>query len=77
MRDPFDIFTSFAQSGGLGGEEGFENLFGGGSPLGGMGGRPGSFGRGGSSYGGRANGGQKKAAEATVLEKPIAFSLEE
>jgi DnaJ family protein B protein 4 len=71
--NPENIFANFAKMGGLDGEDDFGNPFGSGSPLGG-GGR--SFS--GSRFG-RTNGSRKPAAvpEATVVERPISFTLEE
>lgn len=71
--NPENIFANFAKMGGLDGEDDFGNVFGSGSPLGG--GR--SFG--GPRFGGRTNGSRKPAAapEATVVERPISFTLEE
>ncbi|TGZ81100.1 DnaJ-domain-containing protein [Ascodesmis nigricans] len=77
-RNAEDIFSQFARSGGFDGESipGLESLFGG-SPLGG-GARASGFNNAGASrFGARANGARKPAAEATVVEKNIPFSLEE
>lgn len=79
-RNAEDIFSQFARTGGFEGETGIpglESIFGGSSPLG-AGGRSSSFNNGGASrFGARANGTRKPAAEATVLEKHILFTLEE
>lgn len=90
--DPDNIFANFAKMGGFDGEEDFSRFFGG-SPLGGGGGRSfggsrsfggnnsfggsNSFGGTGSSGANRSNGVRKPPAEATVIERPITFSLEE
>lgn len=73
--NPENIFETFAKAGGLG--EDFDFFGGGGSPLGG--GRN-SFGgqqQQQQRFGARANGARKPPPEATVVEKPIAFTLEE
>lgn len=73
--DPNRIFEQFMRSsGGFGDDDdGFGASFSS-SPLGGGGGgRQGSFS---SRYGDKPNG-RSKTPEATVLEKPIAFTLEE
>jgi DnaJ family protein B protein 4 len=72
--NPENIFANFAKMGGFDEEDDFAGIFGGGSPLGGHGGSR-SFG--GSRFGGnvRTNGARKR--EATVIERPIAFTLEE
>jgi hypothetical protein len=72
--NPENIFANFAKMGGLDGEDDFGGLFGGGSPLGG-GAR--SF-SGSTRFGGsRSNSARKPVPEATVVERPISFTLEE
>jgi DnaJ family protein B protein 4 len=82
--NPENIFANFAKMGGFEGEDDFAGIFGGGSPLGGgarfsrFGGVPRSAAGAGP---GATNGARPSAAqpqrEATVVEKPIAFTLEE
>lgn len=70
--NPENIFETFAKAGGLGDD--FDFFGGGGSPLGG--GSRNSFG-GTRGYSTRPNGARKPQPEATIVEKPIAFTLEE
>ncbi|KAF8241716.1 DnaJ-domain-containing protein [Wilcoxina mikolae CBS 423.85] len=71
--NPENIFANFAKMNGLDGDDEFGGLFGGGSPLGG-----GARSFSGSRFGGsRSNGARKPAPEATVVERPISFTLEE
>lgn len=77
--NPENIFANFAKMGGFEGEEDFSGIFGGGSPLGG-GARFGSRFGGTRTSAGSTNGArqaQQPQREATVVEKPIAFTLEE
>lgn len=70
-----DIFQQFMRGGGVGGGGDDDDFFGGGGF--GMGGMPGGMG-GGKGRGGRFSGGRRAPEpEVTVVEKPLAVSLEE
>jgi DnaJ family protein B protein 4 len=72
-----DIFSQFMRGGGVGGGGEDDDFFGGGGGGFGMGGMPGGMG-GGKGRGGRFAGGRRAPEpEVTVVEKPLAVSLEE
>jgi hypothetical protein len=68
-----DIFSQFMRGGGVDGDDDF---FGGGGGFG-MGGMPGGMGGGGKGRGRFAGGRRAPEPEVTVVEKPLAVSLEE
>jgi DnaJ family protein B protein 4 len=71
-----DIFAQFRRSNGFDGDDGFFGGGGGGDAFGGMGGMGGMGG--GKGKGGRFAGGRRAPEpEATIVEKPLAVSLEE